>query len=49
MSTAAAEGEDDNTDASEFAEMAFSIEKSTVTAKKQSSKSEYTMEVCTRP
>ncbi len=45
MSTAAAEGLGHGTDASEFAEMAFSIEKSTVTAKSRALKAEYTMEL----
>ena len=45
MTTAAAEGLGHGTDASEFAEMAFSIEKSTVTAKSRALKAEYTMEL----
>jgi len=45
MSTAAAEGLGHGSDASQFAEMAFSIEKSTVTAKSRALKAEYTMEL----
>lgn len=44
MSTAAAEALGDST-ANSFAEMAFSIEKSTVTAKSRALKAEYTMEL----
>ena len=45
MTTAAAEGLGHGSDASQFAEMAFSIEKSTVTAKSRALKAEYTMEL----
>ena len=45
MTTESAEGEDPCSDASQFAEMAFSIEKSTVTAKSRVLKAEYTMEL----
>jgi|7_EtaG_2_1085326.scaffolds.fasta_scaffold00149_27 hypothetical protein len=45
MTTAAAEGLGHGSDGSEFAEMAFSIEKSTVTAKSRALKAEYTMEL----
>jgi len=45
MATATAEGLDDGTNANEFREMGFSIEKVTVTAKSRALKAEYSIEM----